>query len=293
MKIAIIDKKDIVLKIENNSIKFEEQTIPFKLMDILILNHRATLHTKDILKLTENKISILLVSYNNEKFSIINSANAKNAEIKFAQYTSLKEKIKFAKYFIKNKIISHAKQLESHNINIDIDTRLEQLETAQQIDEIMGIEGSFAKEYFKNFFTLIPENLHKNKRTKRPPQDPVNALMSYWYSLYYNLITTQLLSYGFECGIGYLHAPFRTHNALASDLLELFRAAINQAVIAIFKNKLLSMEDFSKKGGVYLKYEGRKKVWSEFVVLVDVLKSQLNSEIANLKRMIYETNSNH
>ena len=41
MKIAVIDKKDVVLQIVNNSIKFEEQTIPFKLIDILILNHRA------------------------------------------------------------------------------------------------------------------------------------------------------------------------------------------------------------------------------------------------------------
>lgn len=293
MKIAIIDKKDIVLKIENSVIKYEEQTIPFKLMDVLILNHRATLHTKDILKLTENKISILLISYNNDKFSIINSANTKNAQIKLAQYTSLSQNIKFAKYFIKHKLISHAKQLQKYEINISVDTKLEQLDRAKEIDEIMGIEGSFAKEYFKHFFTLFPQELHKNKRTKQPPQDPVNALMSYWYSLYYNLITIQLLSYGFECGLGYLHKPFRTHNALASDLLELFRAAINQAVISVFQNNLLSTEDFSKKGGVYLKYDGRKKVWSEFVALVNVLKPKLDNEIANLRSMIYEANSCH
>ena len=293
MKIAIIDKKDIVLKIENNSIKFEEQTIPFKLMDMLILNHRATLHTKDILKLTENKISILLISYNNDKFSIINSANTKNTDMKLVQYNSLTKKLTFAKYFIKNKLISHSKQLEIHNIKIDIAIQLIQLEKAQQIDEIMGIEGSFAREYFKYFFTLVPASLHKNKRTKQPPKDPVNALLSYWYSLYYNIITIQLLSYGFECGLGYLHTPFRSHNALASDLLELFRAAINQAVISVFKNGLLQIEDFSKKGGVYLKYDGRKKVWGEFVALVDVLKPQLDNEIATLKRMIYEANSGY
>lgn len=293
MKIAVIDKKDIVLNIVNNCVKFEGQTIPFKLMDLLILNHRATLHTKDILKLTENNISILLISYNNDKFSIINSANTKNADIKLAQFNSLHVKIKFAKYFIKNKLISHAEQLKIHNIKVDISSELQQLESAQSINEIMGIEGSFAREYFKHFFTLVPANLHKNKRTKQPPKDPVNALMSYWYSLYYNIVTVQLLSYGFECGLGYLHTPFRSHNALASDLLELFRASINQAVISIFNNDLLSIDNFSKKGGVYLKYDGRKKVWSEFIALVNVLKPKLDSEIANLKKMIYEANSSH
>jgi CRISPR-associated protein Cas1 len=293
MKIAIIDKKDITLKIENSAIKFEEQTIPFKLMDILILNHRATLHTKDILTLTKNNISILLISYNNDNFSIINSANSKNAEIKLAQYNSHHDKLRFAAYFIKNKLNYHVEQLKAHGIELDIASQLQQIENAIQIDEIMGIEGSFAREYFKHFFALLPKDMHKNRRSKRPPLDPVNALMSYWYSLYYNIITVKLLSYGFECSIGYLHTPFRTHNALASDILELFRAAINQAVISVFANKLLTIEDFSKKGGVYLKYDGRKKVWGEFVALVDILKPKLDSEIANLKRMIHEANSSH
>jgi len=293
MKIAVIDKKDIILKIENNAIKFEEQTIPFKLMDILILNHRATLHTKDILTLTKNNISILLISYNNDNFSIINSANSKNAEIKLAQYNSLHDKLRFAAYFIKNKLNYHVEHLKAHEIELDISSQLQQLKNATKIDEIMGIEGSLAREYFKHFFTLLPKDMHKNKRSKQPPQDPANALMSYWYSLYYNIITVKLLSYGFECSIGYLHTPFRTHNALASDILELFRASINQAVVSVFANNLLTLEDFSKKGGVYLKYDGRKKVWGEFVALVDVLKPKLDSEIANLKRMIHEANNSH
>ncbi len=288
MKVAIIDKKDITLKIDNNSIKFEEQTIPFKLMDILILNHRTTLHTKDILTLTKNNISILILSYNNDNFSIINSANTKNAEIKLAQYTSLQKRIEFAKYFIKNKLSSHAEQLKMHNINLDFSLELQQLDNAKEIDTIMGIEGAFARKYFQHLFTLFPKDMHKNIRSKRPPKDPVNALLSYWYSLYYNIITVKLLSYGFEPSIGYLHQAFRSHNALASDILELFRASINQAVVSAFKHKLVTQEDFSKRGGVYLKYEGRKKVWGEFVALVDVLKPELDSEIAHIKKMIHE-----
>ena len=286
MKIAVIDKKDVTLKIENNSIKIAEQTIPLKLMDMLILNHKVTLYTKDILQLTKQNISILLISYNNDNFSLINSANTKNAQLKLQQYNSLNNKLLFAKYFIQQKIISHTQQLQFNAINIDTTKQLQQLKEATKIDEIMGIEGSFAKLYFQHFFSLLPQEMHHNKRSKRPPKDPVNALLSYWYSLYYNIITAQLLSYGFECGIGYLHTPFRTHNALASDLLELFRASINQAVIAIFKNKILTIEDFSKKGGIYLRYEGRKKIWSEFITLVDMLKPQLDKEIAHLKKMI-------
>jgi len=286
MKIAVIDKKDIELKIENNSIKFESQTIPFKLMDMLILNHRATLQTKDILKLTKENISILLISYNNDNFSIINSANTKNGDIKLLQYQSLHKKIKFAKYFVSNKIITHQEQLLSLGINIDIAFPLEQIKNATNLNGIMGIEGSFARKYFKYFFEQFPRELHKGTRSKQPPKDPVNALLSYWYSLYHNIITIKLLSHGYEPAIGYLHAPFRSHNALASDILELFRASINQAVISVFQHNILEIDDFSKKGGVYLKYDGRKKVWGEFIALVDILKPKLDAEIANLKTMM-------
>jgi len=288
MKIAVIDRKDIVLKLENNSIKFQEQTIPFKLIDMLVLNHRATLHTKDILKLTKENISILLVSYNNDNFSLIASANAKNADLKLAQYNSLKDNLSFAKYFLTKKLTTHAEHLNYLNLNINIESELKQIQQASKIDELMGIEGSFARFYFKHFFEQLPQNMHKNKRSKQPPQDPVNAVLSYWYSLYYNIITVKLLSNGYEPSIGYLHTAFRTHNALSSDILEVFRSSINQAVINLFKKEILTKDDFSKKGGVYLKYDGRKKIWSEFVALCEVLKPALDQEIANLKKMIYE-----
>lgn len=230
----------------------------------------------------------MIISYNNDNFSIINSANTKNGDIKLNQYNSLKHSLNFAKYFIEQKIISHQEHLKSVGVEIDIQKELQQLENALNIDEIMGIEGSFARFYFKHLFKLFPDDMHKGKRSKRPPLDPVNAVLSYWYSLFYNIITVKLLSYGFEPSMGYLHTPFRTHNALSSDMLELFRSAINQAVVSLFKHNLLTNDDFSKKGGVYLKYEGRKKIWCEFVALVDVLKPKLDSEIANLKKMINE-----
>jgi len=286
MNLAIIDKKDIEIKLDKNTIKFEEQTIPFRLIDTLILNHRATLHTKDILKLTSENINILIISHNNSNSSIINSANTKNGELKLAQYNSLQHRLMFAKYFIKNKIISHQQQLSHHKRFIDTDIPLTQLENATTIDEIMGIEGSFARAYFKEFFELLPKQFHKSKRSKQPPLDPVNGVLSYWYSLYYDIIKIKLQSYGFEPAIGYLHTPFRSHSALASDILELFRAAINQAIISIFQNNLLDINDFSKKGGVYLKWEGRKKIWKEFVDLVNILKPQLDETIAYIRKNI-------
>jgi CRISPR-associated protein Cas1 len=286
MKITVIDKKDITIKLENSSLKIGSQNIPFKLMDMLILNHRISLKTSDILNLTKNKISILIISHNNINTSLIHSSNPKGAELKLSQYNALTKRVEVAKYFLKAKIISHAKHLEYLNKEIEIEQTIKSIELAQEIDTLLGIEGTFAKKYFKEYFSLFSKEFQPKTRTKHPPLDPLNAILSYWYNLYYHIISVKLLSYGFEPTISYLHTPFRTHNALASDILEVFRAQINHAVYGIFNNSLLSMDDFAKKGGVYLKWSGRTKVWSEFVKLADVLKPQLDTEIANLRGMI-------
>jgi CRISPR-associated protein Cas1 len=278
MKTVVIDKKEAILTFENSAIKIEQQSIPFRFIDLLILNHKIALETGDILKLTKEGISVLIVSHGNDNLSLISSANTKNGEIKLAQYHSHARHLDFAKYFLRQKIVSHNEQLNHNEIDISCIKELQQLENAVSIDEIMGIEGSYARKYFKEYFSLLPNSLHKSKRSKQPPLDPVNAILSFWYSLYYHIITVKLLSYGFEPAIGYLHTPFRSHNELSSDLLELFRADINEAVKHLFVNGVVEMEDFSKKGGVYLKFEGRKKIWSYFIALTEALKPKLHRD---------------
>jgi CRISPR-associated protein Cas1 len=286
MKIAVIDKKDIKLKIENKAIKVDSQTIPFKLTDVLILNHKIELSTSDILRLSKENITVIITSYNNQHTAIVNSANAKNSDLKVYQYSALEYRLKIAKYFIKSKVASHIEHMEKYNINIK-DNTLINISLCTTVDQLMGVEGSFAKKYFENFFSLLPKTMHKNIRTKRPPKDPVNAVMSFLYTMYYNIITVRLLTQGYEPSLGYLHSAFRSHNALSSDILEIFRANINEVVIQIFKNKVLIIDDFYKKGGVYLNYEGRKKVWKYFVDMIQVLSPRLDYEISNLKKMIY------
>ncbi len=289
MRLAIIDQKDITIKIDNGAIKLPTHNIPLNLIDTVLLNHQATIHTNDILKLTKANLSILIIASNNNHIALISSANSKNAELKLAQYRSLEYKMEFAHYFLRQKFTHHHAQLKANGMDIQLDVALNHLKIAKSIDEMRGIEGAFARDYFEKFFTLISQNFHKSQRSKKPPLDPLNAMLSFWYSLIYNIITIKLLSHGFEPSIGYLHQAFRRHNALSSDILEIFRAAINQAVLGIFKNELLEIKDFSyKNGGVYLKYEGRKKIWKEFVAFVEILKPQIDHEIATIRKMIDE-----
>jgi len=293
MKIAVIDKKNTTLSVGKETFKVDGQNIPFRLVDLLIVNHKVRLESSDILKLTKNSISLLFLSAKSDNMALVQSKNSKASELKEAQYYALSHRLEFAKYFVTQKILHHQSQLKKHNIELNVELLLEQIKQVKSVESLMGIEGTFARLYFKHYFSLFDEHLHKGKRSKNPPKDPLNAMMSYFYMLYYHLISAKLLSYGFELGIGYLHTPFRGHNALASDFMELFRADINEAVFELFSNKLLTLEEFSFKGGVFLRFDARKKIWKEYVALTKKLKPRLDQEIAKLKGEIYEKKSNH
>jgi len=283
MKISIIDKKDITLKVQNSTIKFDDITLPFRLVDTLLIVSNITVNSKDLIKITDNKINIIFANSHTNKSSIITSTNQKNADLRLKQYRAVGRRVEIARYIIAKKLKRHTAQLEENNLTISAQDYLDKLEVAKDIETILGIEGSYSKEYFKHYFPLFPKKFHNSKRTKRPPLDPLNALLSFFYSLLYDIITVRLLSFGFDPDISYLHTPFRNHHALSSDLLELFRDQVNQFVKIIIDKDMILLEDFTKKGGVYLKYSGRKKLYEPIKNLWEQLEPQVNREIAKLR----------
>ena len=286
MNIAYIDKKDALLKVENKTLKVDEQKIPLRLIDAIVLASSCRLESRDVVKLTKEGITLLLLSGRGDDVAIVHAATGKNAELKLAQYKAQSRALVFAKYFVSEKLKRHAEHLREHEVALDIFERLESVENAESIEVLLGIEGSFSREYFGHYFALFSKRLHQGKRSRNPPQDPVNAMMSFFYMMTYNLITVRLLSFGFEPSIGFLHQPFRSHNALASDFMELFRADINAFVFRLFDEKLLESSDFSKKNGVFLRYEARKKIWGEFKTFNQGIEKKLDVEIANLRAIL-------
>ena len=286
MKITIIDKKDITLKVENSTIKFDDIKLPFRLSDTIIISSNVVVNSRDLIKITDNDINIIFVNTFANKSSILTSTKSKNCDLKLKQYGALSKRVSISKYIVSEKIKRHAFNLKANDIAVDMEPYLKKLDSCTDIQNILGVEGSFSKEYFHHYFTLFSKRLHNSKRTKRPPLDPINALLSFFYSLLYNIITIKLLGFGFDPCISYLHVPFRSHQALSSDILELFRDQVNQFVKVIIDEKIVTLQDFSKKGGVYLKYEGRKNLYRPLKDLWEGLEPHINSEISKLRAIL-------
>ncbi len=284
MKLTIIDKKSATLKTTNKTLVIDGQKLPFHLIDTLILIGKYDLSSADLITMTQDNIRILLISSNFTQSTLLTAAAPKSAELKLAHYRALTHKpLPIAKWILRQKIQTHINQLKSHQVTIDPAPLMQKIDNAETLDVLLGIEGSFSRSYFSHYFALFPKVLHKGKRSKRPPLDPVNALMSWFYTLFYHLIGVRLIGYGFEAGLGFLHRPFRDHMALASDLLEIFRADINDFVYEIFAKELVRKNDFSKKNGVYLRFEGRKKLYQPFREFHTLLQPRIDTTIADLR----------
>ena len=103
--------------------------------------------------------------------------------------------------------------------------------SAASLDAIRGCEGSAARAYFAAWSELLPETWAMNGRTKNPPRDPVNALLSYGYGVLFHNLLTLITQRGLDPGLGALHACHNGHPALVSDLMEEFRSIVVDVVV--------------------------------------------------------------
>ncbi|MFN3392346.1 MAG: type I-C CRISPR-associated endonuclease Cas1c [Meiothermus ruber] len=141
---------------------------------------------------------------------------------------------------------------------------LRRLPQARSVDEVRGLEGNAASAYFAAFGDLLLSGEFRfDGRNKRPPRDPVNALLSFVYALLTTQCTAALEGVGLDPQAGFLHALRPGRHALALDLLEEFRAWwADRLALSLLNRKQLTPEHFETRpgGAVLLNEEGRKAV---------------------------------
>lgn len=152
-----------------------------------------------------------------------------------------------------------------------LDSGIEKVFSAKTIEEVMGIEGNCAQNYFSIFNKLITNEkvpFTFELRTKRPPLDPVNTLLSFVYTLLTSEFAVALETVGLDSYIGFCHSLRSGRSSLACDLVEETRCIVERFVITLLNLQIVGEKDFEKQvsGAVWLNDEGRKKVltrWQE------------------------------
>jgi len=144
---------------------------------------------------------------------------------------------------------------------------LARLEHAPDLDAVRGIEGDAAKRYFAVLGLIVrPEartDFTPNGRTRRPPLDRINALLSFLYALLMNDCRSAIESVGLDPQIGFLHAVRPGRAALALDLMEEFRPLLaDRLALTLINRRQIGADDFDLRlgGAVNLKADARKAV---------------------------------
>ncbi len=145
-----------------------------------------------------------------------------------------------------------------------IDEYLMMARAAETKESLRGIEGLAASEYFGMFNELILRQKSDFKfsvRTRRPPLDRINALLSFAYVLLSNMCASALLSVGMDPYVGFLHTDKPGRKSLALDLMEEFRSILaDRLVLTLINNRVINEGHFAvqSSGAVILTDEGKK-----------------------------------
>jgi CRISPR-associated protein Cas1 len=123
-------------------------------------------------------------------------------------------------------------------------------EVAHTLDQARGCEGSATAAYFRAFPDMIrADGFHFDGRNRRPPMDPVNALLSLGYTLLANAVEAAVAIVGLDPYLGSLHAPETNRPSLACDLMEEFRVPLVDALVLAAVNKgAVRVDDFEYVG---------------------------------------------
>lgn len=143
------------------------------------------------------------------------------------------------------------------------------LEGKREVGEVMGIEGSATAAYFGCLRNTLRVGLGFERRQRRPPPDPVNALLSFGYTLLTNQVRSFVELAGLDPFLGFLHGPRYNRPSLALDLVEEFRAPVADWVVLRALNfKVVQPRDFEHndgpEGGMLLNEAARKRFIAEY-----------------------------
>lgn len=163
-------------------------------------------------------------------------------------------KVHNARWVLERAIRDHGMQIDAKKVkevSLHLKESLKCIERSQTKEELRGYEGEAAAAYFAVFDELILQQKKEfffQGRSKRPPMDNVNALLSFIYTLLANMVSSALECVGLDPYVGYFHTDRPGRASLSFDIIEEFRPALaDRFVLSLINKKLVNGKGFKKK----------------------------------------------
>lgn len=298
-----VDRRGVTLKAEGEALVFSENdervgTVPLAPLSRVFVRGDVTLSSGLLGKLGERGIGVIVLSGRKATPSLLLARPHNDAARRVAQYRMSLDSnfcLRFSRAVVEAKLRAQAAFLSERRENEPrsrylltlclkrLATSLDAVDAQPTIASLRGIEGSGAAAYFEGFADLLPERLHFMGRNRRPPRDPVNAVLSLAYTLLHAEAVLALYGAGLDPFVGFYHALDFGRESLACDLVEPLRSEVDRHVLFLFRTEKLRAEDFSQtESGCFLGKAGRARFYVEWESLAARLRKLLAESVTDI-----------
>jgi CRISPR-associated protein Cas1 len=216
-------------------------------------------------------VPVFFLSYGGWLDGYARSVNDHSLDLRMAQHDLVKDadaSLAIARSLVYGKVknqrtmVRRARSDEAKGALQALALLLHKIERAASAEELLGLEGLAARRYFEQFGEMLAlaTGFEVTGRNRRPPTDPVNAMLSFGYAMLAKEALAAVLSVGFEPGLGIYHKVRPGRPSLALDLMEEFRPLIvDSVVLSLVNTKAIRVTDFDRRGrAVILTKDGRR-----------------------------------
>lgn len=284
MESIYIDRRDTTLFVEGARLLIHHpdmvkaQSIPLAHLRFVVISANVSLTTNVLQAFSKADVACIVINpRKTDDMTFTMPFRHGHAERRLAQYALYQRpdlRQQAAQNLVLFKITTQQKNLQCLMLNHPQHKRgltksIESLEGIRQslksqaysIDSLRGFEGAAASNYFTGLSYCLAASLYFTGRNRRPPKDPVNAVLSLTYSLIHYESIRCLTAVGLDPLIGFYHDLSYKRESLACDMVELLRARIDYWVIQQFNQQVLRVDHFSVdesvNGGCTLSKTGR------------------------------------
>jgi CRISP-associated protein Cas1 len=285
--------KDEVLTVKEKDRVIEE--VRMRDLSHVALFGNIQISTQAIQSLCEQEIPVTYFSMGGWFYGITRGHALKNVFLRMEQFRFARDEtvcLSLARQFVHGKIRNHRTLLMRNHLEppepiiLKLKRASEDALAAASIAELLGIEGAAASQYFQQFNGMVKVedddlpglempgksakqlafNFNFTNRNRRPPTDPVNAMLSLAYSMLAKDCTLAALAVGFDPYIGFYHQPRFGRPALGLDLMEEMRPLVAEStVLSCINNRVVTEKDFVRAGqAVNLTAPGRKRFFQMY-----------------------------
>jgi CRISP-associated protein Cas1 len=256
----------------------ERRVIPIEDVDALWVFGELELNARLLNFLAQHKIPVHFFNYYGYYAGSFYPREYLNAGFVLVKqvrhYANRRLRLAIAREFIHSALHNILRNLRYYGTRgLDLEAETEgvqaevlRLDAVSDINELMGCEGRARHCYYQGFSKILRERAEFTRRVKRPPDNPVNALISFTNGLVYAAVLTQIYRTQLNPTISFLHEPGARRFSLALDLAEIFKPLLaDRLLFKLINNRQINERDFSQDlNGCYLKESGRKVVLKEW-----------------------------